>query len=97
VDLDHLWDVAQQEAARSDYSFSDTSGGLLRELITEALGGPLQSLPDDSERAREVERATRLWVYAMVLEAEKQGLEELHEQTFFGARNWLCPGFRPFC
>jgi hypothetical protein len=33
----------------------------------------------------------------MVLQAKKQGFEELHEPTFFGARDWLCPGFRPFC
>jgi len=97
VDLDDLWQVAEKEAARSNYKFGGGSAGLLREMLTEALGGPLQSVPDDSELAHDLDRATRLWVYAMVLEAEKQGLKELHEPTFFGARNWLCPGFHPFC
>jgi hypothetical protein len=98
VDLDHLWDVAEREAARSGFRFEGGSAGYVREMLearSEALD--VETLPEDSEEAIDFELGTRLWVYAMVLQAQKQGFEELHEATFFGARDWLCPGFRPFC
>ena len=92
-----LWLAAAHQAAALGYGIAPSCEHHLRPFLES--GAQLmanEGVLDSEPHAVRAECSARAFVAMMVVEAQRQGYTELHEPTFFWARNLLCPLW-PFC
>jgi hypothetical protein len=92
-----LWNVAYNEAKSYNLHFASDCERYLREMITRGVMElKTRGYERDENKLSDAERNLRLFIAEMVKEAKRQNLSKLHENTFYAAKNSLCPIW-PFC
>jgi len=92
-----LWSIAEDTAVAFGFSFASDCEGLLRDMISQGASRlESEGFSEDEDKISLTKVKTALFVTAMVAEAKRLQLPELHEPTFHAAFQRLCPIW-PFC
>ena len=90
-----LWSLAQYRA--SDFGFASDCQGLVMGLIRDGVKRiEYEGVLDNDNQIALAEANLSSFILEMIIEAEKLGMNELHENTFGKAHQSLCPIW-PFC
>lgn len=90
-----LWARALLRAA--EFGFAPDCENHVRKLIDDGVIRLAQQKSlNNAERLAEAEQNLELFIRFMIQEAKDKGMRELHEPTFYFAKNKLCPLW-PFC